>query len=192
MTLKYQTQINDKKESFITQRLITGSANPTTNLGPFWKQGVNIRASACGLLEGLQRISIRKIFNTILSRNIFLIYLVKIFVVPKWHGWPYILDMKSNFVSFYSFDIHVRLLPETVPKGTVVLQWPSAQDENPLSWFSDLGYIWAIPKFPAVQAGGHAQQCQGSALGASQPLQLTKFPHSQHAPNPTASTTLAP
>lgn len=34
-----------------------------------------------------------------------------------------LLDIKSNFVSFYSFDsIYVRLSPETVPKGTTVTQ----------------------------------------------------------------------
>lgn len=34
-----------------------------------------------------------------------------------------LLDIKSSFVSFYSFDsIHIRLLPETVPKGTTVIQ----------------------------------------------------------------------
>lgn len=58
--------------------------------------------------------------------------------------------------------------------------------ENPPDWFSELGNIWAIPKFPAVQAGGHAQQCQSSALGARQPLQLTssQIPTQPTCPKP--------
>lgn len=69
--LKNQTQINDKKESFITLRVITCSANPTSHLLPFWEQGVNVRASAGRLLEGVQKISIRKKPHPIiLSRNI--------------------------------------------------------------------------------------------------------------------------
>jgi len=58
--LKNQTQINDKKETFITLRVITCSANTTSHLLPFWRQGVNVRATAGSLLEGVQKISIGK------------------------------------------------------------------------------------------------------------------------------------
>lgn len=67
--------------------VITGSANPTTHLLPFWERDVNIRASAYGLLEGAQRISIKKKIPYYFKQkhlidNIFLICLVNIFVVP--------------------------------------------------------------------------------------------------------------
>lgn len=68
-------------------RVITCSANPTPHLLPFWEQGVNIRASAGGLLEGVQKISIRKKMPYYFKQkhlidSIFLIYLVNILGVP--------------------------------------------------------------------------------------------------------------
>lgn len=87
--LKNQTRINDKKESFITLRVITSRANPTSHLLRFWEEGVNIRASAGGLLDGVQKISIRKkkkksyyFKQKHLIDSIFLIYLVNILGVP--------------------------------------------------------------------------------------------------------------
>lgn len=67
--------------------MITCSADPTSHLLPFWKQGVSVRASAGGLLEGVQKISIRKKMPYYFKQkhlidSIFLIGLVNIRGVP--------------------------------------------------------------------------------------------------------------
>lgn len=49
-----------------------------------------------------------------------------------------LLRIKSNFLSFNSFDsVHVRLSPETVPKGTTVIQ-TLTKAENPPGWLGSI------------------------------------------------------
>lgn len=191
MTSKYQTQINDKREFHYTKADYR-KCKPYSSFEAFWKQSVNIRASACGLLEWVQRISIRKIFCIILSRSIFLIYLVEIFEVPSsfnkiLHGMSDIyFGHEKQFCFFLLFWHSCQAFAWDSAQGTIVIQWPSAQGWEPSKLILWSGYIWAIPKFPAVQAGGHAQQYQGSALRANNVFSspVHKFPHCQHDPNP--------
>lgn len=105
--------------------------------------------------------------------------------------------MKSNFVSFYSFDsIHVRLLPETVPKCTTVTQTVTecprlrTLQVGSLSWATSEKFQNSqLCKLGDTLSNARALPWEPDNLSSSP---VHKFPHSQPAPNPTASTMLGP
>lgn len=155
----------------------------------------------CGLLEGVQKISIRKIFCIILSRIIFLIYLVKIFEVPV--SLSKIADGMSDIYFGYEKQFCFFLL---FWHSCQVFPWDSTQ-----RYYCNT--VTKCPRLRTFQVGSltwaTSEQFQNSRLCnlgdmlsntralpwepnnlSSSPVH--KFPHSEHVPNPTASTMLVP